>query len=238
MCQDASLPANVCQFPQPSRRSQPAAHPAQRRPGSSRQAHGRPWGPRSPGPAGQTVAGQGPEPGRRGAERRYLGRTERAGPAAGRPPGRALRHRGGSGHPAVKEAPRSPAPAGRALREARSARGRGGRSRSLRPPFIQSSARCAAPPPPAPPCRPPVTRATRPPLPAAPLPLAPPTSAVGLALLRGAGLTWPLGGGPGGKVLSCPVPQSRRRPVCLDTSAAAAARPLGSLSFYRFGELR
>lgn len=52
-------------------------------------------------PGGST----GPEPGRRGAERRYLGRTERACPrregAQARPSGT----RGGSGHPAAKEAP-------------------------------------------------------------------------------------------------------------------------------------
>lgn len=146
-------------------------------------------------PGGST----GPEPGRRGAERRYLGRTERAGPrregAQARPSGTEAE----AGTQRRRKLPCSPAPAGRVLREARSARGRGGHSRSLRPPLIQSSERSAAPPPPAPPCRPPVTRATRPPLPAAPLPLSPPTSASRLAPLRGGGLTWLLGSGPSGK---------------------------------------
>lgn len=82
----------------------------------------------------------------------------------------------------------SPVPRSRGLQGARSARARSGRSRSLRarrPPFIQSQARSAPLPAPAPPCRPAVTRETGPPLPAAPLPLALPTGARACRSCRG-----------------------------------------------------
>lgn len=206
-CQTSQSPNAVCLPVShfmffPAREISPPLHP-RRGPDQPGRDTGRPRASRSPGTAGQARRwatadgaqmrrrphrpGAGASRARRGTGRgRYRGRTARASPAAGKRRGRApcpavsKRKRAPGGEGSAPPCPGSPAPRRRALRGARGARGRGGRSRSLRPrrpPLIQSRARAPAPPPPAPPSRPPVTRETGPPLPAAPLPLAPPTGA-------------------------------------------------------------
>lgn len=127
---------------------------------------GRGRGPGAPGPAEQLrrraraggwrpqLRGAGALPGERSGRLcpGRVGRRERGkeGAGAGPLPGKAEAAPGGAG----TDPPRSPAPRGRPRRGSRDSRGRGGRSRSLRPPLIQSRARAAPPPPRAPPSQP------------------------------------------------------------------------------------